>query len=84
MCVIKAVHHGKNYYFSCIPRVISDEELCIGAIYAQRLNIQEGDEVFVSSTRNVPTLNKITIVPVKKSDYELLVRKFIFLLFYIN
>lgn len=69
---IEISHRGKLYYLSCVPRVNNDETLCIGATFARCLDIQEGDEVLVSSVKNVPSLSSIKIAPRTTSDRELL------------
>ncbi|XP_072762957.1 peroxisomal ATPase PEX1 isoform X2 [Anoplolepis gracilipes] len=69
---IEISHKGKLYYLSCVSRVNNDETLCIGATFARSLNIQEGDEVLVSSVKNVPSLSSIKIAPRTTSDRELL------------
>jgi len=51
----------------------TDKTLCIGATFARNLNIQEGDEVFVSSVKDVPTLSRIKVAPRTTTDLELLV-----------
>lgn len=70
--VIEISHKEKLYYFSCLSRANNDETLCIGATFARSLNIQEGDEVFVSSVKNVPSLSSIKIAPRTTNDRELL------------
>ncbi|XP_011338168.2 peroxisome biogenesis protein 1 isoform X2 [Ooceraea biroi] len=70
--VIEILHNGKTYYLSCIPCMNIDKTLCIGATFAKTLNIQEEDEVFVSSVKNVPTLSSIKIAPRTTTDLELL------------
>ncbi|KYN44445.1 Peroxisome biogenesis factor 1 [Trachymyrmex septentrionalis] len=69
---IEISHNEKKYYLSCIARVNNDETLCIGATFARSLNIQEGDEVLVSSVKSVPSLSSIQIAPRTTSDRELL------------
>lgn len=69
---IEILHRGKLYYLSCIPRANNNETLCIGATFARSLNIQEGDEVLVSSVKNVPSLSSIKIAPCTTNDRELL------------
>ncbi|KYQ49274.1 Peroxisome biogenesis factor 1, partial [Trachymyrmex zeteki] len=69
---IEISHNGKKYYLSCIARVNNDETLCIGATFARSLNIQEGDEVFVSSVKSVASLSSVQIAPHTTSDRELL------------
>nr|XP_012225043.1 PREDICTED: peroxisome biogenesis factor 1 [Linepithema humile] len=69
---IEVSHNGRAYYLSCFPRINNDETLCIGATFARSLNIQEGDEVFVSSVKNVSSLSSIKITPLTTSDRELL------------
>ncbi|XP_025075850.1 uncharacterized protein LOC112553091 [Pogonomyrmex barbatus] len=69
---IEISHNGRKYYLSCVARINNDETLCIGATFARSLNIQEGDEVFVSSMKNVPSLKSINIAPRTASDRELL------------
>ncbi|XP_018399938.1 PREDICTED: peroxisome biogenesis protein 1 [Cyphomyrmex costatus] len=69
---IEISHNEKKYYLSCIARVNNDETFCIGATFARSLNIQEGDEVFVSSVKSVPSLSSVRIVPCTTNDRELL------------
>ncbi|KYM85704.1 Peroxisome biogenesis factor 1 [Atta colombica] len=69
---IEILHNGKKYYLSCITRVNNEETLCIGATFARSLNIQEGDEVLVSSVKNIPSLSSVQIAPHTTSDRELL------------
>ncbi|XP_070158629.1 peroxisomal ATPase PEX1 isoform X1 [Polyergus mexicanus] len=69
---IEISYEGRLYYLSCVPRIDNDEALCIGATFARSLNIQEGDEVLVSSVKNLPSLSSIKIVPRTSSDRELL------------
>ncbi|CAL1678759.1 unnamed protein product [Lasius platythorax] len=69
---IEVSHRGRLYYLSCVSRVNNDETLCIGATFARTLDIQEGDEVLVSSVKNVPSLSSIKIAPRTTSDRELL------------
>jgi len=71
---IEISHNERTYYLSCVARVNNDETLCIGATFARNLNIQEGDEVLVSSVKSVPSLSSVKIVPRTPSDRELLVR----------
>lgn len=70
---IEVSHNGRKYYLTCVTRVNSDETLCIGATFARSLNIQEGDEVLVSSLKSVPSLSSVKIAPRTASDRELLV-----------
>ncbi|XP_018368488.1 PREDICTED: peroxisome biogenesis protein 1 [Trachymyrmex cornetzi] len=69
---IEISHNEKKYYLSCIARINNDETLCIGATFARSLNIQEGDEVFVSSVKSIPSLSSIQVAPRTTSDRELL------------
>ncbi|XP_011877701.1 PREDICTED: transitional endoplasmic reticulum ATPase isoform X2 [Vollenhovia emeryi] len=69
---IEVSHNGRKYYLTCVARVNNDETLGIGATYARSLNIQEGDEVFVSSVKSVPSLSSVKIAPRTASDRELL------------
>lgn len=74
--MIEILHNDRVYYFSCIicsSCTSTDKTLCMGARFARSLNIQENDEVFVSSVRNVPTLSSIKIAPCTRTDLELLV-----------
>lgn len=72
---IEILHNGRKYYLTCVTRVNNNNEtLCIGATFARSLNIQEGDEVFVSSVKSVPSLSSVKIAPRTASDRELLVR----------
>ncbi|XP_050461247.1 uncharacterized protein LOC126856619 isoform X2 [Cataglyphis hispanica] len=69
---IEMSHKGRLYYLSCVPRVDNENILSIGATFARSLNIQEEDEVLVSSLKNVPSLSSIKIIPRTTSDRELL------------
>ncbi|KAL0101615.1 hypothetical protein PUN28_019032 [Cardiocondyla obscurior] len=70
--VIEMSHDGKKYYLTCVTRINDDETLCIGATFARSLNVQEGDQVFVSSVKNVPSLSSVKVAPLTLSDRELL------------
>ncbi|XP_012541576.1 peroxisome biogenesis protein 1 [Monomorium pharaonis] len=70
---IEILHNKKTYYLSCVGCIsVNDDVLSIGATFARSLNIQEGDEVRVSSVKKVPSLSSIHIVPRTASDRELL------------
>lgn len=58
---------------SCNARPNNNETLCLGSSFARSLNINEGDEVFVSSVKDVPFLTKINVAPRTTSDREILV-----------
>lgn len=70
--VIEVSHNERKFYFSTIFRANDDEVLCIGAKFARSLNIQDGDEVLVSSVANVFTLTSVEVAPQTAIDRELL------------
>ncbi|XP_014481800.1 PREDICTED: peroxisome biogenesis factor 1 isoform X2 [Dinoponera quadriceps] len=71
--VIEVTRDTSVYYFSFLTsNVISNGTLGIGAIFARSLNIQEGDEVFVSTVKQVSSLSSINVVPLTMNDRELL------------
>ncbi|XP_076242599.1 peroxisomal biogenesis factor 1 [Calliopsis andreniformis] len=70
--VIKIVHKGKIYYASCNARPSQSRLVCFGTTFARSLNIEEEDEVFVSSVKDVPLLNRIDVVPCTAGDREIL------------
>ncbi|XP_071557616.1 peroxisomal ATPase PEX1 isoform X1 [Temnothorax nylanderi] len=69
---IEISHNGRKYYLTCVTRANNDDTLCIGATFARNLNIQEEDEVFVSSVKNVSSLSSVKIAPRTANDRELL------------
>ena len=71
--VIEILHKDKTYYVSCNARPNNNETLCLGTSFARSLNINEGDEVFVSSIKDVPFLTKINVAPRTANDREILV-----------
>nr|XP_003707760.1 PREDICTED: peroxisome biogenesis factor 1 [Megachile rotundata]XP_012151141.1 PREDICTED: peroxisome biogenesis factor 1 [Megachile rotundata]XP_012151142.1 PREDICTED: peroxisome biogenesis factor 1 [Megachile rotundata] len=70
--VIEILHKGKTYYLSCNARSISNGTLCLGPSFARSLNINEGEEVFVCSVKDVPFLTKISVAPRTTNDREIL------------
>ncbi|XP_043494802.1 peroxisome biogenesis factor 1 [Polistes fuscatus] len=70
--VIAVSHKDATYFLSCSPRQITDRALCLSAPFAKSLNIEEGDEVFVSFVKDVSTLTSITVVPRTDEDREIL------------
>ncbi|XP_029035401.2 peroxisome biogenesis factor 1 [Osmia bicornis bicornis] len=70
--VIEILHKDKTYYVSCNARPNNNETLCLGTSFARSLNINEGDEVFVSSIKDVPFLTKINVAPRTANDREIL------------
>ncbi|XP_053998101.1 peroxisomal ATPase PEX1 [Hylaeus anthracinus] len=70
--VIKIEHNGKTYYASCNAGGNSSDTLCFGATFARSLSISEGDEVFVSSVKDVQPLTRANVVPRTADDREIL------------
>ncbi|CAL7940371.1 unnamed protein product [Xylocopa violacea] len=66
------MYKGKTYYTSCYVRPNLNETLCIGTTFARSLNIDEGDEVFVSSVKDVPLITQINVLPLTVNDREIL------------
>ncbi|XP_076762251.1 peroxisomal biogenesis factor 1 isoform X2 [Xylocopa sonorina] len=66
------MYKRKTYYVSCYVRPNLNETLCIGTTFARSLNIDEGDEVFVSSVKDVPLLTQINVLPLTANDREIL------------
>ncbi|XP_076292104.1 peroxisomal biogenesis factor 1 [Lasioglossum baleicum] len=70
--VIEIEHKGKIYYASCNMSASPNEVLCLGTSFARSLGIDEGDEVFISSLKNVPHLTRVDVVPRTLDDREIL------------
>ncbi|XP_076649014.1 peroxisomal biogenesis factor 1 [Halictus rubicundus] len=70
--VIEIEHKGKIYYASCNMSASPNEVLCLGTSFARSLGIDEGDEVFISSLKNVPHLTRVDVVPRTVDDREIL------------
>ncbi|KOC60225.1 Peroxisome biogenesis factor 1, partial [Habropoda laboriosa] len=69
---IEIEYKDKSYYTSCIARPNLNDTLCLGTTFARSLNIEEGDEVFVSFIKDVPLLTKIHVAPFTVNDREIL------------
>lgn len=67
------MHKDETYYISYNVRPNPSGLLCLGTIFARSLNIEEGDEVFVSLLKDVPILTKINVAPLTAPDREILV-----------
>lgn len=67
------MHKDETYYMSYNVRPNPSGTLCLGTIFARSLNIEEGDEVFVSLLKDVPISTKINVAPFTASDREILV-----------
>ncbi|XP_017876289.1 peroxisome biogenesis factor 1 [Ceratina calcarata] len=70
--VIEIAHRDKIYYMSCNVRPYENKMLCLSTTFARSLNIDEGDEVFVSLVKDVPVLTKIYVAPLSANDREIL------------
>ncbi|XP_078046831.1 peroxisomal biogenesis factor 1 [Augochlora pura] len=70
--VIEIEHKGKTYYVSCNVSASPNEVLYLGASFARSLGIDEGDEVFISSLKDVQRLTRVDVVPRTADDREIL------------
>ncbi|XP_043256334.1 peroxisome biogenesis factor 1 [Colletes gigas] len=70
--VIVIEHKNKTYYTSCNAGINPTDTLCLGTTFARSLNINEGDEVFVSSVKDVPLVTRVNVVPRTSDDREIL------------
>lgn len=70
--VIQIMHKDKTYYMSYNVRPNPSGILCLGTIFARSLNIEEGDEVYVSLLKDVPISTKINVAPLTTPDREIL------------
>ncbi|XP_012278044.1 peroxisome biogenesis factor 1 [Orussus abietinus] len=68
---IKLSHNGEVYYLSWFPRPSADTNVCFSAKFAHSLGITEGDEVFVSSLPDSPSVSNITVTPKNSQDWEI-------------
>ncbi|XP_015435576.1 PREDICTED: peroxisome biogenesis protein 1 [Dufourea novaeangliae] len=69
---IEIEHNGKTYYASCSASANHNEILCLGTTFARSLGINEGDEVFISSVKDVPHLTRVNVIPRTADDREIL------------
>nr|XP_033334649.1 peroxisome biogenesis factor 1 [Megalopta genalis] len=69
--VIEIEHKGKTYYVSCNVSANPNEVLYLGTSFARSLGIDEGDEVFISSLKDVQRLTRIDVVPRTADDREI-------------